>query len=292
MMIAIDGQTKLAYEGQSYWGYGLWPTPVLSLATVIEGEDGFARLPPSSDLFNADIIFREDSFDPVTRIRRGRLYKNPGNQPQEWRVNPHFFLPSQATTNMRLHGYDSHFMTGLRDKLNGTLIALGTLDAYTLWRVVSIERIVTGEDLLTLRARSSLGVLPELNESAIPADSRAKVIETLGKLSEAAYRAGPESIVDRARDVAQWCIASWLADKEGEPKLRNIDLGQLVSKLPDKDYPVIRGVAGALARLHVRNKPNEQEKYNTRPVTEDDAEFSIAAIGLMLREIGWTRSSL
>jgi hypothetical protein len=157
---------------------------------------------------------------------------------------------------------------------------------------VGIERIVTGEDLLTLRARSSLGVLPEINETAIPVDAKAKVIETLGKLSEAAYRAGPESIIDRARDVAQWCIASWLADKESDPKLRNVDLGQLVSRLPDKDYPAIRGVAGALARLHVRNKPNEQERYNTRPVTEDDAEFSIAAIGLMLREIGWSRSSL
>lgn len=51
----------------------------------------------------------------------------------------------------------------------------------------------------------------------------------------------------------------------------------------------IRGVAGALARLHVRNKPNEQEKYNTRPVTEDDAEFSITAVGLMRCEIGWVR---
>ena len=36
-------------------------------------------------------------------------------------------------------------------------------------------------------------------------------------------------------------------------------------------------------------KPNEQEKHNSRPVSEDDAEFSVAAIGLMLREIGWAR---
>jgi hypothetical protein len=49
-----------------------------------------------------------------------------------------------------------------------TTIALGIQEAMTLWRVIGIEQISTGEDLVTLKARSNLGVLPNLSESEIP----------------------------------------------------------------------------------------------------------------------------
>ncbi len=288
MMIAIDGNTKLVYEGEGCFGYGLSPSPVLSLATFIVDENSFQRIPMGIDLFQADIVFREDSFDPVTRIRRGRLYKTPGNQPQEWRVIPNAIFQGVAgQIQMRLHGYDSNFLASDRHKFSNALIALGSADAYTLWRVVGVERIITGEDLLTLRARSSLGVLPELNESAVPSDALSKVNETLAKLNEAAYRAGPESIVDRARDVAQWCIGVWLAHQEKDPKLRLVDLWDVAGKVAEKDYAVIRSIGRGLARLHARNKPNVQEEKNTRPVTEDDAEYAIAAVGMLLRELRW-----
>lgn len=289
MMIAINYNDHLVYEGQSNYGHALWPAPVLSLATLIQDEADFRELPPGSDLHTADLVFREDSFDPVTRIRRGRLYKTQPSRPQLWHVSPHFVPPGQGQQQLQLHGFDSQLVGDMRGDVNKSLIALGTRDARTLWRIVAIERIVTGENLLTLRARSSLGVLPELNESAIPADAKAKVIETLEKLNEAAYRAGPESIVDRARDVAQWCVGTWLAALENDPKLRLVDLWELSGKVSEKDFSVIRNIGRSLARLHARNKPNVQEEKNTRPVTEDDAEYSLAAIGLMLREIGWAR---
>ncbi len=287
MMIAIDGNTKLVYEGQGNYGYGLWPTPVLSMATLLDSEFDFSRLPIGSDLFNASIVFREDSFDPVTRIRRGRLYKTPGTQPQTWRVHLHANVQgSGPMVSIPLHGFDSNYLASDRHKFNGALIALGCADAYTLWRVVGVERIVTGEDLLTLRARSALGTLPELNESALPEGALTKAKETLSKLSDAAYRAGPESIVDRARDVAQWCTGSWLAAIKDAPAMRHTDLGQLWSKVPE-EYSIIRAVVGALARLHSRVKPNEQDRYGTRAVSEDDAEFALASVGILLREIGW-----
>ena len=292
MMIGIRQGNYLVYQGLSGHGHALLPTPVLSAAAVLSSTDELRQMRLGRGPADADLLFREDSFDAVTRIRRGRLYRTTSLRPEPWKVSSNHELPDQGRPDVYVYAFDSDLVGDIGLDPSTTLIALGVSEAYTLWRIVHAERIVTGETLLTLRARSSLGILPELNESAIPVDAKAKTIETLGKLSEAAYRAGPESIIDRARDVAQWCIASWLADKEGDPKLRNVDLGQLVPKLSDKDHPAIRGVAGALARLHVRNKPNEQEKYNTRPVTEDDAEFSIAAIGLMLREIGWSRSSL
>ncbi|NBW50459.1 MAG: hypothetical protein EBR49_10285, partial [Betaproteobacteria bacterium] len=188
MMIGIDTNTNLVYEGQSNYGYGLWPAPVLSLATLMDGALDVGRIPVSSDLFNAHTVFREDSFDPVTRIRRGRLYRTPGTRPQTWQVFLHAAIqgPGQRVA-LSIHGFDSNYLAAERGKFSNALIALGSADAYTLWRVVGVERIVTGEDLLTLRARSSLGTLPELLEDKVPVDQLGKVKETLDKLAEAAY---------------------------------------------------------------------------------------------------------
>jgi hypothetical protein len=36
-----------------------------------------------------------------------------------------------------------------------------------------------------------------------------------------------------------------------------------------------------------RGKPNAQEEKGSRPVTEADAEFALASVGVLLRDIGW-----
>ena len=290
MMLGLDERTKQVYEGDSYTGYGVLPLPVLSLATIIREEADFGALPIGSDLFKADLLFREDSFDAVTRIRRGRIYKAYPDQPSDWRVISHALFDGHTSGEQRkLVTFDTRSVVSSRADFDRALIALGTRDAYSLWRVVSIERTVNGEDFLTLRARSSLGVLPELIESKVPPQQLEKVRETLSKLAEAAYRAGPESIVDRAKDAAQWAVGTWLADQRDEQDLRKKDLGKLAAALDGEATAVLQGVSKALARLHARGKPNVQEEKGSRDVTEDDAEFALATIGLLLREIGWAR---
>jgi hypothetical protein len=170
--------------------------------------------------------------------------------------------------------------------VNGPLLALGAKDAYTLWRVLDIERIVTREDLLTLRALNSLGVLPVVNGNAVPADGRQKLLELMEKLSGAAYRADPESVVDLARAAAQWCLGVWFADREGNPALRQMDLGQLAARV-DSDHIITKSMGVVLARLHSRAKPNEQDRHGTRAIRQGDAEFALAAVGMLLRELNW-----
>lgn len=53
----------------------VWPTPVVSIATLMASEADWETLPSSPHHDNAKLIFREDSFDPVTRVRRGHLYE-------------------------------------------------------------------------------------------------------------------------------------------------------------------------------------------------------------------------
>src|SRR5206468_552607 len=67
------------------------PTPNITQAKLILSEADWSRLP--SGLFQTPLswVFREDSFDGVTRTRRGRLYASAAGvgQPSTQRVVPH-----------------------------------------------------------------------------------------------------------------------------------------------------------------------------------------------------------
>jgi len=297
--IAIDQNSYFVYEGEGDHGYPVSPRPALSIATLFPGSEvDQSKISSTNYLMNAHAVFREDSFDPVTRVRRGRLYQRPGGkaQPHQWHVQPHPIYPHETRGAGRggwlvknLYGFEA--WSAARDLGNpnkAALVALGTADAFTLWRLIDVERIVTGEDLVTLRARTALGVLPELNLEAVPEKDRSKVVETLDKLSDAAYRAGPESVVELARAAAQWCVGVFLADKMKNPDMRLKELGQLAKHLHEDAN---QAVASLLARLHSRNKLNEQERHDTRPIVEGDAEFALAAVGMLLRELAWTKHS-
>ncbi|MCM2309082.1 MAG: hypothetical protein NDI91_16615 [Sulfuritalea sp.] len=293
-MIGFDSQSGLIYEGESSYGYGLWPTPIVTIATRIVDSDSYSSIPARDDLTLAMLVFREDSFDPVTRIRRGRFYFNRGSQPVHWRAFPQSFSPTHALQNMQLVTYERwRAAKELRQGQSYALIALGIADAYTLWRVVDVERVSTGDDLVTLRARTSLGLLPELLDGAIPERGRQHIVSLIEKVSQAAYRAGPESVIDRCRDASQACIGLWLADRTGNEKIRTLDLSPLLDRvekeLPPNALPLILlSTARIIARLHAR-KPNEQLKKDLRENVEGDAEAALVNLGLLLREIGWTR---
>ena len=288
MMLGVENQGRVIFEGESFSGSGLHPPPMLSFASPLLAVRDLENLPQSTDIAAANFLFREDSFDPVTRVRRGRFYKYYGSRFVDWYVHSHsMFSAHSSAEKKRLITFATDVELNQRIRSDAALIALGLRDAYTLWRVVSVERIVTGEDLVTLRARSSLGILPTLDESKVPTEQLSKVQETLDKLAEAAHRAGPESIVDRAKDSAQWALGTWLAAQRDAPDLRKKDLARLAAELDGEATTVTQGISKALARLHARGKPNVQEERGSRDVTEDDAEFALATVGLLLREIGW-----
>lgn len=285
----------LVYEGDSTRSHAVWPSPTLSIANVLRPPIKYSELAKSNNLLDAKFIFREDSFDPVTRIRRGRLYEAANSRPQFWRAQAHPAYPEEAVAAranggwLRKDIYAFQAWPSFRElggSLNTALIALGTAEAYTLWRVVDIERIVTGEDLITLRARNSLGVLPELNQAAIPQDGRDKLKEVIERLTNSAYRAGPEDVIESARAATQWCLAMHLANRNNNPEILKKDIGELTSLLENKS--LLQSLAPIIARLHSRAKPNEQERYATRPLLEGDAEYALAAVGMLLRELGWT----
>jgi len=301
-MIGIDENTWLVYEGATTYGHGIWPSPVISKATLIEKEEDWKALPTSAYIYDAKCVFREDSYDPVTRVRRGRLYFWDGqSQPREWYVSQHpaiFNDVGAADTQGRFRKTLSTFVPihDLASKLkkNSRLsLALGVADAMTLWRIVSIEKIAAGEDLVTLRGRSSLGTLPNLIDELIPVNGRQQVAAAIDRVTDAAYRESPTSLVDQCRNAAQVVLSHWLADQSGDPSVLAKDLGDvinaLIEHLGNKRHAMI-DAANLIRVLHPRGKANEQNRRGLRMPVEEDGELALHGLGFLLREIGWAEN--
>lgn len=187
--IGIDRATHDIYESSNGVWYAVWPaTPVVSVVAFVDPEKDAPAF--EHDLCSVGMVFREDSFDPVTRIRRGRFYELSGaSRPSQQYILPHPIYGNRgspiATEDGRVERHLFMF-DQLQCRPPQEMVAVGSSDS--LWRVLGAERVTTGEFLVTLKARHTLGVLPVLNPDAIPDLGRGKVIETYEKLVDSAYR--------------------------------------------------------------------------------------------------------
>lgn len=295
MMIGIDDNQNLVYEGRTPWGHALWPAPFLSPA-FIQPDTAPSLVPPRFNNLHVLplTLFREDAFDPVSRIRRGRFYKAGTSQPVSWRVYPHPAFPEQpdnayqaGTLGKTLFTFQSIFLANEFRELSThqLLVSLGSEESYSVWTLIGIERIATGEELVTLKARQGIGALPRLRDAAIPETGRQKVMAALEKLAEDFRRAGPESVADRAREAATAVLGTYLQDR-GLAK-PGLDLDDLVKKLREDNKIVAANAADIVRLFHGRGKTAVQEKLSVRPLREQDAELAVQCVGTILCELGW-----
>jgi hypothetical protein len=305
-VIGIDRNNWLVYEGTSMYGHGVWPTPIVLRATIVADQEDWNKLPTSTHIADAKLVFREDMFDPVTGLRRGRLYqwRDGQAQPGTWHVHQHpaiFEDVGGRDTAGRfrkdlLTYYDANPFAGRLLAANGDLvIALGAGDALSLWTVVQVERIASGQELLSIKARSNLGVLPELDFAKVPLVSKEPVLAALTKLRTAAYREQASSVVEQCRPTAQIILSHWFAAATGA-NVKGDDLGEVIKKIEKhdagKDRQILLNTGRTLGLFHNRNKPNVKEKFGglARDITESDAAFALQAVALLLHEVGWTKA--
>lgn len=280
-MLGVDVQFADAYENMGTVYRHITPAPMICEAIL----DPLLPAQFSFDLLMAKCVFREDDYNLTSRLRRGRFYLSSGSQPSRCGVVPRTVEEYERNPRPRdMFTFVQYQLTG-QSKLP-KLAALGSTDL--LWRVIGVpERISTGELLFTLKARHAFGILPEINQQALPEREKEKVNETLDKLVDAANRELPEAIIDRARDATQWCLATWAASEFGNAELLQEDLGRLLSVIGAKRKMVALSAAQIIQRLHSRVKPNEQERYQVRPPMEADAELALNSVGFLIRELGW-----
>lgn len=303
-MIGIDSNTWLVYEGASTYGHAVWPAPVISFATLIESDSDWERIPAGRHLSDAKLIFREDSFDPVTRVRRGRLYEwTSGVLQDTWHIPPHPATPTDRhgmTDDGLLHRslYTYRPAWNLLTRLENPtrfLLVLGTRTAPTVWRVISAETVASGDELLTLQARSTFGFLPELITEAVPQIALQEVEKIIESVASAAFRSSAASLIDLCRAAITVVLAKWLAATGDAPNdIDHWDVGQLLKEVERRhpavnDYAAVKAAVKIQQVFHSRGKPNEQKRYGTRPPSDEDAQLVLQALGFVLREIGWAR---
>ena len=290
----IAPSTGAVYERTVGQWIEVWPTPMVSTVVFLEGE----QKPPASmpdlshDMGQEDHLFREDSFDATTRIRRGRFYKWA-----EWSRQETIGPVRTSLARSSLPSVNLHRFWAVPQRPSAKLVAIGAEDS--LWRILNAERISTGEWLVTLKARGGAGLLPEVDDDKIPELGRAEVVKAVDHMVDVAHRETPGSIVDVARNTAALLLAVYAADQETDAeKQRRImgqDLGDVCKHFRNhavlKKLEVVTSAGHILARLHPRNKPNEQHQRRLRLVTEDDATFAVSAISLLLNEFRWTQET-
>jgi len=295
-MLGISESQGLVYEGDSSYGVHLiWPTPVLTLAKFLDSN--VKEFPTTWSWNPVKYFFREDSFDPVSRIRRGRFYKNSGSSGTGWWALPHPLVTiqrSQVDINgcLQISVVDCQ-ACAISTELNSLgisypVVVLGSGASSTIWSIINIEAGFTGVELVTLKARQSLGALPELALSMLPIQNSASIQEALQTLEDDYHLASPESVVDRANEAATRILNSFLETKGRSPQdslYKSITEAGKLEQLDKKD--VVKNAADIVRLMHGRTKYAVQRDKNTRDVREQDAELAMQCIGVMLCDLGW-----
>jgi hypothetical protein len=139
MYIGVGQSDELVFEGNGTYGARVvWPLPLLTPAKFISNMSLETKLVPeiSSSLGIAEYLFREDAFDPVTRIRRERFYKrSQGAQPANWTLRkPPPLETNSLTQNASAFSFESVVPSELDVKDNQQLlVVLGAEKAFIIW---------------------------------------------------------------------------------------------------------------------------------------------------------------
>ena len=297
MFLGIERDTGHLYEGNSAPQFSVWPRPAISLAKLIESPDDWKRLPSDMTTTPFAWVFREDSFDPVTRIRRGRLYESyQGSQPQTFPVSAHPLdhnavreIAAGRNLKKSLFTYwPCQTMVARVDRGFGTVLALGTGRAASAWRVLQVEHLIDDDIMITLKALSSFGLIPEINQAELEEDHREPVMRSIERVVDAAFRESPISVIDHCRNAMQVVLSRWMLQAGLDESVLAKDLDQICKTVEQKFSKwAARDAANIVRLLHSRGKANKQEVEGLRLAVEEDAELSIQALGFLLREVGW-----
>lgn len=298
--LGIEHDHGLIYEGTDNPSHLTVPAPIISQCALIESPSDLDDLPRGmlGDPFRW--IFREDSFDPVSRVRRGRLFQSfeKANRVLYFvEAHPNLLSDIRRRTqdgrvrrelNVFIHCTE---LLGHANRGEGLQLAIGNTTAYSLWRILQTEQTVSHDVLVTLRAESAFGILPMLDTAKISEDGRKPVADAYDRVMKVAYRDSPTSVVDQCRNLCAVVSARWLYQRTKNEQVLVKDLAKCISAIKteygDGKYQLVRLALETVNLLHPRVKENERERYALREVSTEDAELALHATGFLLRELGW-----
>jgi hypothetical protein len=296
MYLGIETQTGLIYAGSNP---GLLmpavPIPIVTQARLIKVPEDWGRVPTGP----VSWVFREDTFDPVTRTRRGRLYETDTAFAQPWnhRVVPHPYEDpfgrqegAGGRTSKPLLVYKTCRSLLAEKRLGlGLTLALGDATAVSAWRIIQAEIDATGCLMVSLKSLSAFGILPHLDTAKVPSDLQKVADQAFERVLNSAFREAPISVIDHCRNAMTVFLSAWLVGQNHNRSILAADLGKVADMVggPPYDRLVISWAARIIARLHSRGKDNEMRSKGLRAPVDEDAEFALEALGFVLRELEW-----
>ena len=264
------------YEGSRNFLRAIYPRPHISPARLV------------ISLVPIDIVFREDSYDPTTRVRRGRFYQETSSFHISSGLVPYWPYPRPQEIPDGKVGTVFHFQTVFEQKnqLNTDLsrskddygVLIGMAPFETRWRVIDAEFLSDGTVLFALKSLSSFGLLPILKTDDL------EIKAAYEKVVDAALKYAPVPVVDVCRESTRVILAKYL-NLPG-------DLADLIKKIP-KDRSMTLWSTQIINRLHPRGKSSEKERRlkdgtPIRAVVDNDAVLAVRLFGFLLTELGYT----
>jgi hypothetical protein len=202
--LGICKRSGRLYEGNSSAGIAInYHVPIIPIEFV-----GVDMQQDNPSLNQPNLVFREDSFDPITKIRRGRVYKEVIGHNQPWRV--HDFARTDLkrvqwdqgeAQELQATSYSADPLTQLHQIKSLPKVILGKVPHHTYWKILSIETQYDGKPMLTLKAISNFGTVPELVINQVPEIAQKPIQEALENVELAANRLGPIETVDACRSA-------------------------------------------------------------------------------------------
>jgi hypothetical protein len=300
MYLGIEQDRSLIYEGLGAPELPAIPRPVITQAKLIKSDSDWDDLPVGLAQSPFTPVFREDSFDAMTRTRRGRLYQPEDGQQPSWRpVAPHPLedpmmraVGAGGRVTKTLYTYRPYTeLLAMPNHGQGALIVLGGKQAASAWRIVQSEILVSSDVMVTLKALSAFGIVPEIDIGKVQGDQQVSVTQALSRVLESAFRETPISVVDHCRNAATVIVSRWLVQNGAPAAVLSQDLGQLTREIGGSphDKLCVQRLCEVIARLHVRGKANEQVARSLRIPVDEDAELALQALGFIVREFGWAK---
>lgn len=263
MHLGICNNTGLVYEGMGAVHIPSIPTPNVAQAALIVAEGDWQNLPCGLSVDPLRWLFREDSFDPVTRTRRGRLYEpQPGQaQPNQQRVGPHPYedpmmrqVGAGGRVTKTLYTFTAcRQLLKMSNQGQGMTLALGDARAASPWRIIQTEAMANGSVMVTLKSLSAFGIIPAVNYAQVAPEHRSAVADAIERVMNSAFREAPTSVVDHCRAALTVLLSRWLVqtNREDEGALA-LDLGPLATRMEAHEMSCVANAAKIVARLHAR----------------------------------------
>lgn len=274
--LGVCKNTGQIFEGQPELARKLFPAPMVSACKLVTDKSQCSSGPDLSD-WPSTYMFREDFYDPKSRIRRGRFYQSGTSLTEYWRVDGVNY--GMTNTYHRSSIWAKFHCNGRKH----IYALLGDEKRFTTWKLLDLEVIATGEEMITLKAISSFGLLPELLEKQIPSAELALIKESLDKVVDDMYTAAAESVVDCCREAATAIISAYTGHS-------GKDLGTVYKELANTKPAkyLAKDAANIINLFHSRRKTAEIQQGRRR-ITDEDAQLAVQCLGTILVELEWGR---